>query len=251
MARKNKNIALAAEIAAGRVEVHLAEVRVPVKLSDVTSGKVKAFQPGAWRSPDWRQSSQYNQDLLEARTGYICDDPIEQAFAEGALRIAGFRIPDFDLWLDALEPSDARYELAIRRHGAFDALCANDESGVLRHCEWMANRRREIQDKGILLPKAQRADKLQAGQHRKRGSRMPKLDAWLRKRLANTNLRTNAELFQALPDGESDSDLYRDGDYCDDGKVVEIDRKGREHSIQRGAFDKRVAKARRRPDASN
>jgi hypothetical protein len=87
-------------------------------------------------------------------------------------------------------------------------------------------------------PHIERDKKRQAGTRKARGSRMPKLDKWFD--AADLSLK-NDDLFAALPDGGSDSDLYRDGD-----TIVEVDRTGSEHDITRAGFDKRATAARKR-----
>jgi hypothetical protein len=88
------------------------------------------------------------------------------------------------------------------------------------------------------LPALRKQWKEREDRARPRRSRMPALDAWL----DETDLTaTNDALFEALPDEAMGADLYRDGAH-----VVEISRDGKEHSITRAGFNKRVTQARKR-----
>jgi hypothetical protein len=84
----------------------------------------------------------------------------------------------------------------------------------------------------------ERDRKRQAGTRGKRGSRMPTLDNWLdRAKLG----KSNDELWQMLPQSEEGDDLYRDAD-----TVTEVYTNGKQLTIKRAAFDKRVTAARNR-----
>lgn len=92
-------------------------------------------------------------------------------------------------------------------------------------------------------PELLRDRRRQAGTRKTRASRMPKLDAWL---LAQDLSATNDQLFAALMTSDGDDDLYRDGD-----EVVEVNSEGREHTITREGFDKRVTQARKQKNATS
>lgn len=76
------------------------------------------------------------------------------------------------------------------------------------------------------------------GSRKPRGSRRPKLDAWLDKQ----DLRaTAAELFIRLPDADSDADVYRDGN-----TVVEVHRDRELQPLTYRSFANAVSRARKR-----
>jgi len=88
-------------------------------------------------------------------------------------------------------------------------------------------------------PLVEKDEKEQFRKSLPRRSRMPKLDAWLE---ARSLAVSNDVLFKALPEAESGfDDLYRDDD-----RVMEVNDKGKEHSITRAGFDTRVTRARKR-----
>jgi len=93
-------------------------------------------------------------------------------------------------------------------------------------------------DIASIRPLAQSEKARVAGASKSRGSRMPLLDDWIR---AQNLDRSNDELWHSLPEETEGDDLYRDGD-----KLVELKRNGREHSIQRGGFNKRIADVRKK-----
>jgi hypothetical protein len=77
-----------------------------------------------------------------------------------------------------------------------------------------------------------------AGTRKQRSCRMPALNKWLASKDLNM---TNDSLWACFPDSDdTDADLYRDGD-----ELIEIKKNGKEHSISRGAFDKRITAARK------
>ena len=131
------------------------EAKFYAQLVAIMEGKVMVRQPSKDPLPNWTmQGNGYGSMRLQS-VGYTCDDPAEQEFALGVMRMTGFSIPDFDVWLDSIGFCGARTELMIRRGWMAEALQASNEDGVRRHLEWMVNRRREIQDKLALVPLAQ------------------------------------------------------------------------------------------------
>ncbi len=90
--------------------------------------------------------------------------------------------------------------------------------------------------RAVLRPKAARDEKRHAGACKPRGSRRPKLDAWLDKQ----DLRaTNSKLWAQLPTNEF-ADVYRDGEVVyEDGRTTPLGRAG---------FNKRATAARKRQE---
>lgn len=76
------------------------------------------------------------------------------------------------------------------------------------------------------------------GAAKKRGSRSPKLDAWLD---GQDLTLSNDVLWDALERLHEDDDLYRDAD-----KLIEENARGKMHEMGRAGFDKRVTAARKR-----
>lgn len=156
------------------------EAEFYAQLLAIKEGKVEVWQPSMAPLPSWTMQGDGLGSSSRRSCGYTCNDPAEQAFALAVMMMTGFSVPDFDIWLDSIGFSDARTELIIRREWVGEALHANNEDGVRRHLEWMVNRRREIQDKQVLMPLAQRDAKRQAGT---RKPRRPKIDAWIEAQL--------------------------------------------------------------------
>lgn len=161
-------------------------------------------------------------------------------------QLHGFSLPQFDLWLGNLGACGAKAELLERRGAAIAAAIAKNKDGMLRHLEWIMRRRFEIEREDFLLPKARHNENLRSSQKRLRGSKMPKLDAWLDSQ--NLDLPCD-DLWELLPSSDENEKLYRDGK-----KVVEVfaeikrngDSNTRDHSIGRDGFDGRVRSARKR-----
>jgi hypothetical protein len=82
-----------------------------------------------------------------------------------------------------------------------EALHANNADGVLRHVEWMVNRRREIHDKQVLMPMAQRDVKRQDGT---RVERRPDVTEWIDAQLANDPSAKSPDLWRRAPDWLTD-----------------------------------------------
>lgn len=222
-------------------ELSLREMRQRLKVLDgdeaafyaeliaIKEGKEKAWQPSTAPLPQWSP--------CDGGIGFACMDPIEQAFAVTVSELSGFSIPEFDAWLDTLGICGAREELMIRRWWLFEAVAAGNEDAARRHLEWMHLRRTSIVQQQTTLPALIRDESMQRARRKPRRSRMPKLD----KLLAQMGLeKSNDVLWMSLPDPRSDSDVY-----CDDESVVEVSDSGKERSITRAGFDKRLAKLRK------
>ena len=229
-------------------ELSLREMRQRLKALDgedaalyaeliaIKEGKVKVWQPSTAPLPQWFP--------CDGGIGFACMDPVAQAFAVAVSELTGFSIPKFDTWMDTLGVCGAREELMIRRKWLADAVTADSEDAAQRHVEWMHLRRMSITQQQAVLPALARDAARQVGTRKLRGSRKPQLDEWLRDMGLE---KSNDVLWERLPSPEYSEDLYRDGD-----SVVEISASGRERSIGRAGFDKRLAKLRKQEkDVSN
>lgn len=238
---------MAEEIASGRVKARISVRRSPMTLSDALSGGLEVFQPSAWKAPRWRRHGPALRDSTTGATGYVCDDPFQQAFAVEAMKVASFSLPDFDLWLDGLEASPARDELAIHRYQLCDSIAENDQVAIGTHCGFLSTRVHAVNRELATRPMIERDTRLQASKRNPRGSRAPKLDEWLDKQRLDLS---NERLWELLPTDEFHP-VYRDGDEVfEEGRIYKKGEKaGGANPVKRDSFDKRVTAARARQKA--
>lgn len=134
--------------------------------------------------------------MRDPELGYHHANTQQVAFAVACM-LYGFNLPEFDLWLSALENCGAKTELLERRKLAWEATRNNKpEDSRKRHLEWMLLRWQNIRREEFILPLARTGQKVRApfadGNAQRSISAQQQQEAW--QILANKEWEKNARL---------------------------------------------------------